>query len=131
MYRYYFIRPLLRHINRSLYQKSLRKGTKWNSHYITYYVFVWKSNLQIVRTCVCVYNFQSHACFYQFQCWITIHIWPSSNIRRTYERAQRVSLWIWYLPIFYKIIHISDKYYVNIDKRYLDTSDPFVKAISL
>ncbi|XP_061184566.1 uncharacterized protein LOC133192591 [Saccostrea echinata] len=29
--------------------------------------------------------------------------------------------WIWYLY----------KYYVNIDKRYMDTSDPFVKAISL
>ncbi|XP_022326267.2 uncharacterized protein LOC111126142 [Crassostrea virginica] len=29
--------------------------------------------------------------------------------------------WVWYLY----------KYYVNIDKRYLDTSDPFVKAISL
>lgn len=25
----------------------------------------------------------------------------------------------------------ADKYYVDIDKRYVDTSDPFVKAISL
>lgn len=29
------------------------------------------------------------------------------------------------------VFNFADKYYVDIDKRYVDTSDPFVKAISL
>lgn len=45
--------------------------------------------------------------------------------------------WNYLMPIYNStreinaVFNFADKYYVDIDKRYVDTSDPFVKAISL